>query len=102
MHEKAGPCDELNSLVVRTVALLCVQRDGRHISWNDASHFDDETMRARMRQVVDRLHSFQKRLEDPRFLDRTSRWMDLASCLDEPKLDESLLPGAATKRDAGR
>ena len=69
--------------------------DGRRIPWTEVSHFDDETMRALMRQVVDRLYTFQMRAEEPGFLERIARWMDVASRWAEPKLDESFLPQSA-------
>ena len=66
--------------------------DGRRIPWPDVSHFDDNAMRDLMRQVVDRLYSFEVRSQEPDFLDRIGLWMKAASRWDEPKLDESFLP----------
>lgn len=45
-----------------------------------------------MRQIVDRLYTFQLRMEEPQFLKRIARWMDVASRWDEPKLDPYFLP----------
>ena len=85
MPETANPDHQLTSLLIRTMALLCVRNtmiedihaglvpvtrtgdysdvtvidaDGRRIPWTEVSHFDDETMRAPMRQVVDRLYTY--------------------------------------------
>ena len=44
-----------------------------------------------MRQVVNRLYTFQVRAEEPGFLERIARWMDVASRWDEPKLDDAFL-----------
>ena len=74
-----------------------IDADGRRIPWPQVSHFDDESMRDLMRQVVDRLHTFTVRSNEPDFLERIGPWMDVASRWDEPKLDESFLPHAAAK-----
>ena len=119
MPENTDPDDQLTSLLIRTMALLCVRNtnlesihaglvpvtrtgdysdvtvidaDGRHIPWPDVSHFDDNAMRDLMRQVVDRLYSFHVRAQEPGFLDRIELWMKAASRWDEPKLDLSFLP----------
>ena len=57
-------------------------------------------MRDLMRQVVDRLFTFQVRAEEPGFLDRIGRWMDVASRWDEPQLDQSFLPTSAAGTDS--
>ena len=49
-------------------------------------------MRDLMRQLVDHLHTFTARSNEPGFLDRIGPWMDVASRWDEPKLVESFLP----------
>ena len=126
MAENANPDQQLASLLVRTMALTCVRNtmiedihaglvpvtrigdysdvtvidaDGRRIPWPQVSHFDDESMRNLKRQVVDRLHTFTVRSNEPDFLERIAAWMDVASRWDEPKLDESFLPQAAAKAD---
>ena len=119
MPDTQSPDDQLRSLLIRTMALLCVRNtrledihagltpitrtgdysdvtvidaDGRRIPWPEVSHFDDSVMRDLMRQVVDRLYSFEVRAQEPRFLDRIEPWMKAASRWDEPKLDPSFLP----------
>ena len=119
MPEHPSPDDALQSLLIRTMVLVCVRNskledihagltpvtrtgdysdvtvidaDGRRIPWPDVSHIDDEQMRDLMRQVVDRLHSFTIRSNEPGFLDRIGPWMDVASRWDEPKPVESFLP----------
>ena len=127
MAETADPEQQLTSLLVRTMALLGVRNtmiedihaglvpdtktgdysdvtvidaDGRRIPWPDVSHLDDDAMRDLMRQVVDRLYTFQARAEEPGFLERIGRWMDVASRWDEPKLDDSFLPHNAARVDS--
>ena len=114
--------DELTSILIRTMVLACVRNtmledihaglspvtktgdysdvlvidaDGRRIPWSEVSHFDDETMRNLMREVVDRVYTFQTRAEEPGFLERIGPWMEAASRWDEPTLDASFLPDKA-------
>ena len=118
MPEHPNPDDRLASLVIRTMALTCfrnskledihagltpvtktgdysdvtvIDADGRRISWPEVSHFDDDAMRDLMRQVVDRLYTFEQLAREPDFLDRIGPWMDVANRWDEPKLVESFL-----------
>ena len=126
MPENQSPDDALQSLLIRTMALTCfrnskledihagltpvtktgdysdvtvIDADGRRISWPDVSHFDDDAMRDLMRQVVDRLYTFEQLAREPDFLDRIGPWMDVASRWDEPKLDESFLPATPARSD---
>ena len=114
MPETANPEHQLTSLLVRTMALLCVRHsviedihaglvpvtrigdytdvtvinaDGLRIPWPEVSHFDDNAMRDLMRQVVNRLYTFEIRAKDPDFLERIELWAQVASRWDEPKLD---------------
>ena len=118
MTESPGSDLDVTAILVKTMAMLCVRNtkledihaglvpvtrtgdysdvtvidaDGRRIPWPDVSHFDDDAMRDLMRQVVDRLYTFQIRAEEPGFLERIGRWMQAASRWDDPKLDDSFL-----------
>ncbi|MCY4503589.1 MAG: hypothetical protein OXE57_18775 [Alphaproteobacteria bacterium] len=75
-----------------------IDADGRRIPWPDVSHFDDSVMRDLMRQVVDRLYSFEVRAQEPGFLNRIELWMKAASRWDEPELDPSFLPPPTASR----
>jgi hypothetical protein len=44
-----------------------IDADGREIAWNDASHLDDDQMRALMKEIVNRLYTFNVSIDDPRF-----------------------------------
>ena len=117
MAEDTLPPGETTSLIIRTMALLCVRNtmledihagivpvtrtgdysdvtvidaDGNRIPWNRVSHFDDDTMRDLMRQVVNRLYTFQHRLDEPGFLDEIGVWIKEASRWDSPRIDEYL------------
>ena len=109
------------SLLVRTMALMCVRNtaledihagrvpvtrtgdfsdvmvvdaDGRRIPWPQVSHFDDDAMRDLMREIVDKLYTFQIRSREPGFLECIGIWMRSASRWDEPKIDASFMPGS--------
>jgi hypothetical protein len=64
------------------------------IPWNQLSRISDPEMKALMREIVDCIYTFHKRLDDPRaagiLLDgakqRTKKW-------DEPKMDERMNRG---------
>ena len=117
MAEDTLPPGETTSLIIRTMALLCVRNtmledihagivpvtrtgdysdvtvidaDGNRIPWNRVSHFDDDTMRDLMRQVVNRLYTFHLRLDEPGFLDEIGVWIKAASRWDDPRFDEYL------------
>ena len=125
MRETANAEHELRSLLVRTMVLLCVRHtviedihaglvpitrtgdytdvtvtdaEGRRIPWPEVSHIDDNTMRDLMREVVDRVYTFEVRAKDPDFLKRIERWAQLASGWDEPKLDPFFLSALTGSR----
>lgn len=64
-----------------------IDADGREIAWNDASHLDDDQMRALMKEIVNRLYTFNISIDDPEFHDRVDRWARLADRWDEPDED---------------
>ena len=119
MPDNLSPDDQLTSLLIRTMALLSVRNtlledihagltpvtktgdysdvtvidaDGRRIPWPEVSHFDDNVMRDLMRQVVDRLYSFEVQAQAPDSLDRVDLWSRAASRWNEPKLGPAFLP----------
>ena len=118
--------DRLASLLVRTMALLCVRNtaledihagpapvtwagdysdvtvvdaEGRHIPWPTVSHFGDDAMRELMREIVDNLYTFLILSREPGFLESAAIWMRSASRWDEPKFVESFLPGFTAARN---
>jgi hypothetical protein len=68
--------------------VLVVDADGRKISWLEVSHFDDDTMRDLMRQIVNRLYTFQLKADDPHFQKLIDRWAVVAGKWDDPEFDE--------------
>ena len=71
--------------------VLVIDADGREIPWPEVSHFDDDAMRDLMRQVVNRLYSFQLLAGDPGFQKWMARWETVARKWDEPELDAGFL-----------
>ena len=71
--------------------VMVVDADGRNIPWTEVSHFDDGTMRDLMRQVVNRIYTFQLKTDDPHFQKLIDRWALVAEKWDDPELDEFFL-----------
>ena len=55
-----------------------VDADGRRIPWPRVPHFDDDAMRDLVREIVDKLYTFQVRSREPGFVDRLGVWMKSA------------------------
>ena len=70
---------------------MVIDADGREIPWPEVSHCDDDAMRDLMRQVVNRLNSFQLLAGDPGFHQWMARWETVARKWDEPELDAGFL-----------
>ena len=64
-----------------------IDADGRELAWNDASHLDDDQMRALMKEIVNRVYTFYISIDDEEFRDRVDRWARLADRWDEPDDD---------------
>jgi len=70
--------------------VFVVDGDGQHIPWTEVSRLDDDEMRDLMRQVVNRLYTFQLRFGEPEFQVFVDRWLGVARKWDEPTLDPGL------------
>ena len=68
-----------------------IDADGREIAWNDVSHIDDDQMQALMKQIVNRLYTFNLKIDDPGFRALLDRWVGVAGQWDQPELDEVLI-----------
>lgn len=64
-----------------------IDADGREIAWNDVSHLDDDQMRALMKEIVNRLYTFNISIDDPDFRNSVDRWARIAERWDEPDQD---------------
>lgn len=56
-----------------------VDGDGNRIPWHELSRIDDDEMRDLMRQVVNRLYTFQVRFGESEFRAFVDRWL-VATC----------------------
>ena len=71
--------------------VVVIDADGRKIPWPEVSRFGDDTMRDLMKQVVNRLYTFQLLAADPGFQKWMARWETVARKWDEPELDAGFL-----------
>lgn len=71
--------------------VVVVDAEGREIPWAEASHIDDDQMRELMKDIVNRLYTFQMRIDDPEFQAWIDRWAAVAEKWDEPELDAALV-----------
>jgi hypothetical protein len=65
-----------------------IDAEGNEISWTEVSHLDDTEMKILMKQIVNRLYTFQLRADDPDFQRFVDRWAPVAGRWDEPEIDE--------------
>ena len=75
-----------------------IDANGRKIPWPDVSRIGDEEMGRLMRQVVNRLYTFQVKADDLHFLVMMDRALAEAWRWDEPELDEIILSAIASSR----
>ena len=68
--------------------VVVLDAEGRKIPWAEASHIDDAQMRELMKDIVDRLFTFQMRIEEPEFQTWIDRWAAVAEKWDDPELDQ--------------
>jgi len=66
--------------------VVVVDADGRKIPWPKVSHIDDDQMRALMKEIVNRLYTFQMRVDEPEFQAWIDRWATVATKWDDPEL----------------
>lgn len=74
-----------------------IDADGREIAWNDVSHLDDDQMRALMKEIVNRLYTFNVSIDDQEFRDRVDRWARVADRWDEPDEDIAFFKSLAAE-----
>ncbi len=66
--------------------VVVLDADGRRIPWTEVSHIDDSQMRDLMKDIVNRLYTFQMRSGEPEFQAWIDRWARMAAKWDEPEL----------------
>ena len=70
--------------------VFVIDADGNRIPWGTVSRLDDDEMGDLMRQVVNRLYTFQTCFAEPQFQAMIDKWLGVARNWDEPVLDERL------------
>ena len=95
IHAGLAPVTRIGDYSDMTV----IDADERRIPWPHVSHCDDDEMRDLIRQVVDRLYTFEQLTRERDFLERIGPWMDVTGRWDDPKLDQSFLPHTAGRVD---
>ena len=68
--------------------VMVIDGEGLKIPWTEVSHFDDDAMRDLMRQIVNRIYTFQLKTDDPHFQKLIDRWVSVAEKWDDPEMDE--------------
>lgn len=71
--------------------VLVLDADGNRIPWRDVSRIDDDEMRALMRDVVNRLYTFQLNAGNPAMQAEIEKWLSVAGKWDEPQIDNRML-----------
>ena len=80
--------------------VVVIDADGRRIPWPEVSRIGNDEMGRLMRQVVNRLYTFQAKADDPHFVRMMDRALAEAMRWDEPELDEIILSAIASSRPA--
>ena len=69
--------------------------DGRRIPWTEVSRFDEDEMRALMRDIVNRLYTFHLHADEPKLQATIERWMGVADKWDAPEIDPRMISSSA-------
>ncbi len=80
--------------------VIVLDADGNRIPWRDVSRIDDEEMRSLMRDVVNRLYTFQLHAGNPALQAELEKWMSVAGKWDQPEIDLRMI--AASDRNTRR
>ena len=78
--------------------VVVTDANGRRIPWPEVSRIGNEEMGRLMRQVVNRLYTFQAKADDLHFVTMMDRALAEAWRWDEPELDEIILSAIASSR----
>ena len=71
--------------------VLVLDADGNRIPWRDVSRIDDDEMQALMRDVVNRLYTFQLHAGNPAMQAEIEKWLSVAGKWDEHQIDNRML-----------
>ena len=75
--------------------VVVLDADGRRIPWTEVSRFDEDEMRALMRDIVNRLYTFHLHADEPKLQATIERWMGVADKWDEPEIDPRRISSSA-------
>lgn len=78
--------------------VVVIDANGRRIAWPEVSRIGDQEMGRLMRQVVNRLYTFQAKADDLHFVTMMDRALAEAWRWDEPELDEIILSAISSSR----
>ena len=65
-----------------------VDAEGNEIPWAEVSRFDDDEMKKLMKQIINRIYTFNLNAEDPDLHRLADKWASAMAQWDEPELDE--------------
>lgn len=110
--------DNVPAIIIKLMVLLCVRNtsiedihagltpitrtgdytdvkiidgDGREIPWNDASRISQDEMKQFMKNVVNRLYTFDKLIQTPDFIRALAPFESSVHQWDDPAMDQSIL-----------
>ena len=75
--------------------VFVLDADGRRIPWTEVSRFDEDEMRALMRDIVNRLYTFHLHADEPKLQATIERWMGVADKWDAPEIDPRMISSSA-------
>ena len=78
--------------------VLVIDADGRRIPWPEVSRIGNDEMRDLMREVVNRLYTYQVKAGDRHFIAMMDRALAEARGWDEPELDPAIVSGIERAR----
>lgn len=70
--------------------VIVTDANGRQVPWSEVSRISDDEMRELMREIVNRLYTFQLRIGEEEFRDYLDRQLTSTRNWDEPGLDWNL------------
>lgn len=70
--------------------VIVTDATGRQIPWSEVSRISDDEMRELMREIVNRLYTFQLRVSEEEFRNYLDRQLTSTRNWDEPRLDWNL------------
>ena len=75
--------------------VVVIDANGRRTPWPEVSRIGNEEMRELMREVVNRLYTYQMKADDRHFVAMMDRALAEAWQWDEPELDEAIVSGSS-------